>query len=92
MIAEELLATRAQLAPLDPAPCPVQLTWSAQDRLLPADVFGARARQLIPSASFTLLADVGHVPMLDDPALVARTILASTSAASEHPERSVQRC
>jgi pimeloyl-ACP methyl ester carboxylesterase len=32
----------------------------------------------IPQASVIALPDVGHVPMLDDPGLVARTILSST--------------
>jgi pimeloyl-ACP methyl ester carboxylesterase len=34
----------------------------------------------IPQASITTLPDVGHVPMLDDPELVARTILTTTGA------------
>ena len=38
---------------------------------------GARARELVPGARFIVLDDVGHVPMLDDPELVARTILES---------------
>jgi pimeloyl-ACP methyl ester carboxylesterase len=79
-IAEDLLATPAQLAPLDPPPCPITLAWSGQDRLFPVDVFGARARELIPGARFIVLDDVGHVPMFDDPQLVAQTILAATAA------------
>jgi pimeloyl-ACP methyl ester carboxylesterase len=78
-IVEDLLATDAQLAPLDPPPCPVTLAWSGQDRLFPVDVYGSHARELIPRASFIVLDDVGHVPMLDDPQLVAQTILASSS-------------
>jgi pimeloyl-ACP methyl ester carboxylesterase len=81
-IVEDLLATDAQLAPLDPPPCPVTLAWSGQDRLFPVDVYGSHARELIPRASFIVLDDVGHVPMLDDPQLVAQTILAVTAANS----------
>ena len=33
-----------------------------------------------PQASFTILPGVGHDPMIDDPDLVARTILAVTGA------------
>ena len=33
-----------------------------------------------PRATFTVLPDVGHVPMIDDPHLVARTILTATGA------------
>jgi pimeloyl-ACP methyl ester carboxylesterase len=72
----------AQIAPLDPPPCPITLAWSGCDRLLPVDVFGARARELIPGARWIVLDDVGHVPMLDDPQLVAQTILTATATSS----------
>ena|SRR6516164_6362709 len=39
------------------------------------------SRETLPRATFTVLPDVAHVPMLDDPGLVARTILAVTGAA-----------
>jgi pimeloyl-ACP methyl ester carboxylesterase len=81
-IAEDLLLSSAQLAPLDPAPCPITLAWSARDRLFPVDQHGARARELIPEAQFLVLDGVGHVPMLDDPRLVARTILEATARAT----------
>ena len=82
-IAEDVSALmEAQLAPLDPPPCPITLAWSAEDRLFPADVYGARARELIPGARFIVLDDVGHAPMRDDPRLVAQTILAVTAASS----------
>ena len=41
-----------------------------------------RAREIVPGAEFVVLDDVGHVPMLDDPRLVAETILGVTGAAS----------
>ncbi len=34
---------------------------------------------MIPRARFVVLDDVGHVPMFDDPQLVADTILAATN-------------
>jgi hypothetical protein len=37
----------------------------------------------VPSARFIVLADVGHVPMIDDPQNVARTILQATAAGEE---------
>ncbi len=75
-IAEDLLRDRTmQLTPLDPPPCPITLAWSEQDRLFPVEVNGALARQLIPGARFVVLPDVGHIPMLDDPQLVAQSIL-----------------
>jgi len=88
VIAEDLLADGAQLAPLDPLSCPVTLAWSAQDWLFPVATYGARARHLIPAASFIVLEDVGHVPMFDNPRLVAQTILATTrqGLARENPD------
>jgi pimeloyl-ACP methyl ester carboxylesterase len=79
-VRDDLLATSEQLAPLVPAPCPITLAWSEKDRILPIDVNGARARELVPDAEWTVLPDVGHVPMLDDPELVARVVLAVSSA------------
>lgn len=40
-------------------------------------------RERLPDAAFSVLADVGHEPMLDDPELVARTILTVTGAAKK---------
>lgn len=75
-IGEDLLRSQDQLAGLDPPPCPITIAWSGADRIFPVDVNGARARQLIPAARFIVLDDVGHVPMLDAPKMVAETILA----------------
>ncbi|MGP8241539.1 MAG: alpha/beta fold hydrolase [Solirubrobacteraceae bacterium] len=78
-IAEDLSSVmEAQIAPLDPPPCPITLAWAAEDLLFPVDLYGTRARELIPGARFIVLDDVGHVPMFDDPQLVAETILAVT--------------
>lgn len=76
-IAEDLLHSTEQLEPLDPSPCPITIAWSAADRIFPVQVNGTRARKLLPGARFIVLDDVGHVPMLDDPQLVASTILAA---------------
>jgi pimeloyl-ACP methyl ester carboxylesterase len=81
-IAEDILSTREELAPLDPLPCPITLAWSEKDALLPVAVNGATARARLPQARFIVLAGVGHVPMIDDPAAVARTILETTAALS----------
>ncbi len=66
------------VAPLHPLPCPVTLAWSENDRIFPPHVHGVTARERIPGAKFVLLPRVGHVPMIDDPALCATTIAAST--------------
>jgi pimeloyl-ACP methyl ester carboxylesterase len=79
-IYEDIEGTTDQIAPLDSSPCPITLAWSGQDRIFPVDLYAARARELIPGADFIVLDDVGHMPMLDDPQLVADTILAVTGA------------
>jgi pimeloyl-ACP methyl ester carboxylesterase len=81
-VAEDLLTTDEHLPLLDPAPCPITIAWSGEDRLLTPAVNGALARQLVPGARFITLPDVGHVPMLDDPALVADTIRTAARAGS----------
>jgi pimeloyl-ACP methyl ester carboxylesterase len=83
-IGEDLLASDARLASLDPPPCPITLAWSGQDRIFPVEVYRSRARDLIPAANFIVLDGVGHVPMLDDPQLVAQTILAVTTTSPHH--------
>jgi pimeloyl-ACP methyl ester carboxylesterase len=71
-----------QVALMDTLPCPITLAWAEKDTLLPLNPYGRAAQQRLPQARFTILPDVGHVAMMDDPALVAHTILATTGAAS----------
>jgi pimeloyl-ACP methyl ester carboxylesterase len=79
-VSEDIFSSSEQLLPLRPS-CPVTLAWSSADRIFPVRLHAARARELVPDAHFMLLDGVGHVPMLDDPQLVAATILGSTRAA-----------
>ncbi|MFD7445303.1 alpha/beta fold hydrolase [Streptomyces sp. NPDC059909] len=53
---------------------PVTVAWGTRDRLLLRRQ-GARAKHAIPGARLVRLPGCGHVPMNDDPALVARVIL-----------------
>ncbi|MEU6477092.1 alpha/beta fold hydrolase [Streptomyces sp. NPDC047017] len=53
---------------------PVTVAWGARDRLLLRRQ-GVRAKRVIPQARLVRLPGCGHVPMNDDPALVARVIL-----------------
>ena len=69
-----------KIAPLDPLPCPITLAWGQKDSLFPVGIYGKIARERLPRATFKVLPDVGHVPMFDDPQLVARTILGVTGA------------
>jgi pimeloyl-ACP methyl ester carboxylesterase len=80
-VANEVFSTEEeQIAPLDPVPCPITLAWSEKDSLFPVATYGKVARERLPHATFELLPDVNHLPMIDDPALVARTILTVTGA------------
>ncbi|SDM43131.1 alpha/beta fold hydrolase [Streptomyces wuyuanensis] len=53
---------------------PVTVAWGTRDRLLLRRQ-GIRAKRAIPGARLVRLPGCGHVPMNDDPALVARVIL-----------------
>jgi pimeloyl-ACP methyl ester carboxylesterase len=78
-ILADLCAAEWQIAPLDPLPCPITIAWGEKETLLPVEAHGKTER--IPQASIKTLPGVSHVPMIDDPGLVARTILAGTGAA-----------
>ncbi|OKH73777.1 hypothetical protein EB72_17905 [Mycobacterium sp. SWH-M1] len=75
------LSTEAQLSDID---CPVHIAWSELDALIPFDPYGVRFPTLVPGARFSTVAGVGHVPMYDDPALVAQTITAFTAEVDQH--------
>ncbi|MEU2038828.1 alpha/beta fold hydrolase [Nocardia niwae] len=81
-VTADLLGTDEQIAPLTALPCPITVAWSEHDRVLPEPVHGPVARSRLPEAVFTVLPDTGHVPMIDDPRLVAQTILTTTSSAA----------
>jgi pimeloyl-ACP methyl ester carboxylesterase len=53
---------------------PVTVAWGTRDRILVRRQ-GIRAKYVIPRARLVRLPGCGHVPMNDDPALVARVIL-----------------
>ncbi|MEV7049528.1 alpha/beta fold hydrolase [Streptomyces anulatus] len=53
---------------------PVSVAWGTRDRILLRRQ-GVRAKRVIPDARLVRLPGCGHVPMNDDPALVARVIL-----------------
>jgi pimeloyl-ACP methyl ester carboxylesterase len=66
----------AELAEID---CPVRIAWSERDRILPQKRYSAELRRLVPSAEWTVLPGLGHVPWLDDPAATVEAILEVTS-------------
>jgi pimeloyl-ACP methyl ester carboxylesterase len=77
-VAEGLLSTTEQFAELS-ASCPTTVAWSACDRIFPLVPFADSARRRVLGAQHLVLDDVGHVPMLDNPRLVADTILDTTA-------------
>jgi pimeloyl-ACP methyl ester carboxylesterase len=80
-ILDDLSADEWHIAPLDPSPCPITVVWSEKDAVLPMAEYARALPERLPQATFEVLAGVGHVPMIDDPGLVATTILAVTGAA-----------
>ena len=81
-VLDDLLRTEEEIAPLDPLPCPITLVWSGDDAILPVAVNGTVARARLPQARFEILPGVGHVPMIDEPASVARAILRASRAST----------
>lgn len=79
-VTADLLATPEALTELH-ADCPITLAWSERDRIFPIEIHAPLARERVPEAHYLVLPNVGHVPMFDDPQLVADTILASTGRA-----------
>jgi pimeloyl-ACP methyl ester carboxylesterase len=80
-VIDDLSAVDWVIAPLDPLPCPITIAWSEKDAVLPVAAYRDTVRERLPQATFETSPGVGHVPVIDDLALVARTILAVTSAA-----------
>jgi pimeloyl-ACP methyl ester carboxylesterase len=78
-VTSDLLATDEAFGELR-VDCPVTLAWSEHDRIFPIARHAERAQALVPDARFIVLPDVGHVPMLDNPELVAETILEACAA------------
>ncbi|MEW2446762.1 alpha/beta fold hydrolase [Streptomyces parvulus] len=72
--AETLRAGRSVRFTDDVPGIPVTVAWGDRDRLLlPRQ--GVRAKHAIPRARLVRLRGCGHVPMNDDPAMVARVLL-----------------
>jgi len=89
MLACEITPERSEaneaLESLDPVPCPVTVAWAEADRLFPPPRYLPQARRLLPGADLLVLGGVGHVPMGDDPGLVARLIGAVAEGKASPP-------
>lgn len=72
---EETLSAGRDVAFSDDVPgLPVTVAWGTRDRILLRRQ-GIRAKHTVPGARLVRLPGCGHVPMNDDPALVARVVL-----------------
>ena len=84
---DALNAILAELGPFTgqvPAGVPVTIAWGTKDRLLrPPQVLAAKAR--LPQARIRPLPGCGHVPMTDDPALVADVLLQGSGRLAGQP-------
>lgn len=80
----ELLKVLPHEQQVEPLPTdrdyPIRLIWPQDDRVLPYEHFGVSMVERLPGVELVRISDVGHVPMSDDPAGVARLILEVTRA------------
>ena len=60
---------------------PIRIAWGEGDRTIPFTRYGQPILDAVSGAEHVTLPGVGHVPMFDDPQLVARTILEVTARA-----------
>jgi pimeloyl-ACP methyl ester carboxylesterase len=60
--------------------CPARIVWGTADRVISHSRYAKRLRDMVPDADYVELEGLGHCPMVDDPPLVARTILDVTAA------------
>jgi pimeloyl-ACP methyl ester carboxylesterase len=75
-----LLAQAYAFAPSGASEVPVTIAWAEHDRVLLPYQAG-RARRILPHATHLWLDHCGHVPMPDDPELVAATLIAGARTA-----------
>jgi pimeloyl-ACP methyl ester carboxylesterase len=62
---------------------PVRIAWGTKDRILPAERHLPGYRRLLPDAEYTTLEGAGHIPMIDDPEGVVRSIREVTTRAPQ---------
>ena len=81
---ELILADMTRFTARVPAGVPVTIGWGTSDRLLPFRQSRA-AKARVPQARLVRLPGCGHVPMTDDPALVADVLLRGSEVSSAAP-------
>lgn len=62
---------------------PVRIAWGTRDRIIPFKRYSPGWKAVLPDADWVKLEGLGHVPMSDNPALVAQTILEISTASTQ---------
>lgn len=75
LVLADVLQSDEHVEPFAELPCPMTIAWAEKDRILPMRTLGQVARERIPQATYVILPGVGHVPMIDDPGMVADVVL-----------------
>jgi len=90
-VIEDVYATMrdgsARVVDMERISCPVLVVWGDRDRVLPIDRHAQRFREGIRGVEYRELPGLGHVPMWDDPTLIAETITGFAMTASSYPSR-----
>jgi pimeloyl-ACP methyl ester carboxylesterase len=73
---------------LEQISCPVRIAWAEKDTIFPVERY-AETLSAVPGVEVVRLAGLGHVPMWDDPGVVARTIADFAARHSEDRAASV---
>ena len=83
LVAKLLTAIRRDgpLPALAPSSTPITVAWGECDRVLPFPRYGQPLLEQLPGAELVMIDGVGHVPLYDDPATIAATILATAARA-----------
>jgi len=76
----------AQPRDLDKISCPFRILWGTRDLVLPYRQ-AKRWERIVPGAELITLKGLGHLPMADDPELVAKSILELTAATPRAPRQ-----
>jgi pimeloyl-ACP methyl ester carboxylesterase len=78
---ENLMQTGSLQQLTIPDDCPVRIAWPMKDRTIPWERYGVPYQQLLPKMDLVRLTGAGHVPIYDNPELVARTVVEFTDKA-----------
>jgi pimeloyl-ACP methyl ester carboxylesterase len=78
----ELAESGAAFGDLGPIDVPVRILYGTRDRLVTWPHHYTRMRQLLPDAEYVALENMGHLPMWEQPDLIARRILEVSAPAA----------